>query len=119
MTDSLAGIPFIAVAHHDLRFFRSPGVYVLARRHGSQRTILFVGHAEEVSAVYGGRAWNAALEAGMNEALVNLAATERLDRLQIVTMIVRAYKPQLNEAAERSPGAANLDAKHRQGSGGV
>lgn len=96
MTDTLAGIPFVAVAHHDLRFFRSPGVYALSRRHGAQRTILFAGQAEEVSAVYGGRIWNDALEAGMNEALVNLAASERLDRLQILAMVVRAYAPPLN-----------------------
>ena len=96
MTVSLAGIPFVAVAHHNLRFFRSPGVYGFCRRRGTQRTILFVGQAEEVSSAYGGRAWTAALEAGMNEALVNLAARARLDRLQIVAMVARAYAPRLN-----------------------
>jgi hypothetical protein len=97
MTDSLAGIPFVAVAHHDLRFFRTAGVYALCRRRGAQRTILFVGQADEICAAYGGRAWTAALEAGMNEVLVNLAARARLDRLQIAAMVVRAYAPRLNE----------------------
>jgi len=101
MTDSLAGIPFVAVAHHDLRFFRSPGVYALCRRRGAQRTILFVGQADEISAAYGRGAWTAALEAGMNEALVNLAARARLDRLQIVAMVARACAPRLNDPGDR------------------
>jgi hypothetical protein len=107
MTVTLAGIPFVAVAHHDLRFFRSPGVYALCRRSGAQRTILFVGQADEVSAAYGGRVWSAALEAGMNEALVNLAARARLDRLQILTMVARACAPRLNDpgAREAEPAA--------------
>ena len=102
MIESLAGIPFVAVAHHDLRFFRSPGVYALCRRRGAQRTILYVGHAEAVSAAYGARTWTAALEAGMNEALINLAARARLDRLQIVARVVRAYAPRLNDPGARS-----------------
>ena len=104
MTEILAGIPFLAVAHHDLRMFRTPGVYALTRRTGARRTLLHVGHAERVSAAYGGPAWTAALEAGLNEALVNLAAA-RLDRLQIAAMLVRAYAPPLNEA----PGASLPD----------
>ena len=97
MTETLAGIPFLAIAHHDLRMFRTPGVYALARRAGERRRLLYVGDAEQVSAAYGGPAWAAALEAGMNEALVNLTATARLDRLQIAAMLVRAYAPPLNE----------------------
>jgi hypothetical protein len=91
MHDTLAGIPFVALAHHDLRMFRAPGVYGLARRHGSGRTLLYVGHAEDLSAVHGGPAWTSALDAGLNEALVNLCAVERVDRLQITAMVRRAY----------------------------
>src|ERR1700751_3129837 len=48
MTVLLAGVPFVAIAHHDLRMFRTPGVYVFSRRRGSQRSLLQVGHADEV-----------------------------------------------------------------------
>jgi hypothetical protein len=105
MHDTLAGIPFVAVAHHDLRMFRAPGVYALARRQGSERTLLFVGHAADISAVHGGQAWTAALDAGLNEALVNLCATDRLDRLQITAMVRRAYGL---EARDDCSGAAAL-----------
>jgi hypothetical protein len=109
MSETLAGIPFVAVAHHDVRMFRTPGVYALARRHGSHRTLLYVGQAEEVSAAYGGRIWSVALQAGMNEVLVNLTATERLDRLQLVARLVRACRPELNGEAGPTPGASGVE----------
>lgn len=115
MSETLAGIPFVAVAHHDVRMFRTPGVYALARREGSRRTVLYVGHSEELSAAYRGRVWAEALEAGLNEVLVNFTATERLDRLQVVAMLVRAYRPQLNEVAERAPGASVVCVRYREG----
>ena len=108
MHDTIAGFPFVALAHHDLRMFRAPGVYVLARRHGSGRTLLYVGHAEDLSAVHGGPAWTAALDAGLNEALVNLCATERLDRLQIAAMVRRAYG-----LAAREDGETAMARSHR------
>lgn len=100
MLETLAGVPFVALAHHDLRMFRSPGVYVLARRSGEARQILHVGHSDEIASVYGGPTWAEALEAGMNEVLVNLTAAERLDRLQIVAMVRRAYGLVASEGAD-------------------
>jgi hypothetical protein len=100
MPDTLAGIPFVALAPHDLRMFRAPGVYALARRQGLDLTLLHVGHAEDLSAVPGGPAWTAALDAGLNEALVNLSAAERLDRMQLAAMVRRAYGLGAHEGGE-------------------
>jgi hypothetical protein len=108
MTVILAGFPFLVLAHSDLRMLRAPGVYALARRQGAQRTILYVAHGEDLAAAYGGQVWVRALQAGMDEALVNLDAVERLDRLQIADRVVRAFAPELNERAANAHAARTV-----------
>ena len=71
----------------------------MARREWSgARTLFFMGHSDLIAADAGpgGEAWAEALELGMNELHICLAAQERLDRLQLKDRIVRRVGPLLN-----------------------
>ena len=94
-----AGVKFIAVFHHDGRFFRVPGLFGFARREpNGDRTLLFIGHTDHIAidAGPGSCVWADALELGMNELHLCLHAQERLDRLQLADRIVKRVGPILN-----------------------
>lgn len=102
-----AGTRFIAVSHHDARFFKAPGLYGYARRAwNGERVLLYLGHAEVIAldACPGAPMWNEALALGMNELHINLRAAERLDRLQLADRIVRRAGPILNLVGQEDKG---------------
>ena len=72
----IAGVPFLAVCHHDGRLIRSGGLFVFARRDGGQRTILHMELAEAINRHAGPShpRWAWALTQGLNELLVSLAS---------------------------------------------
>ena len=112
-----AGIPFLPVFHHDARFFRQPGLYAFVRRCGEDRTLLFVGHGENLaSAVTGHPLWGEALKLGFNELDVCTRATERVDRLILCAHLIKRCSPLLNlleEQAEPYRAARAREARHR------
>ena len=108
-----AGVPFLAIAHHDAHFLRAPGLYGFARRHGpGARVLLYLDHADDIAraASPAHPLWADALRLGMNELHVCLKARERLDRLQLRHHLIRRVEPILNlvgveehEPAEPAP----------------
>lgn len=103
-----AGVPFTPMHHHDGRMFRSPGLFCLVRRLSpTERLLLFAGHAECLGAAANPAhpMWTDALQLGMNEINLNLVVMERLDRLQLLSRIIRHCQPLLNVLAEQRPGS--------------
>jgi hypothetical protein len=96
-----AGVPFVAVHHHDGHFFRGPGLFGLVRRHGDERTLLYVGEAENIAMAYKpSEIWPDALALGLNELNIALHAVERIDRLLLRGHIIKRCEPLLNLLAE-------------------
>jgi hypothetical protein len=78
LTDVLiAGVPFIPLHHRDGRRVRAAGMFVFARRVGDARVILHMELTSEINhrAGPGHPRWEWALNHGLNELLVCLAAT--------------------------------------------
>lgn len=101
-----AGVGFTPMHHHDGRMFRVPGLFAFVRRSaGTDRVLLFAGHADNLAASAGPShpMWVDALRLGMNELNLNIAAVERLDRLQLLDRVVRRCEPLLNVLAEHPP----------------
>ena len=92
-----AGVPFLPVFHHDGHFFRSPGLYGFVRNLAGTRTLLYVGHADNIAvATEGHDLWSDLVRLGCNELDLNLKAVERIDRLVLAAHIVRRCEPLLN-----------------------
>ena len=112
-----AGVPFLPVFHHDARFFRQPGLYAFVHRRGEDRTLLFVGHADNIAAaVDGNPLWGEALQLGFNELDVCTKAKARVDRLILAAHVVRRCSPLLNvleEQAQPHPSSAPAGARRR------
>ena len=101
-----AGLSFMPLHHHDGRFFRAPGLYGLVRDAGETgRLLLFVGQADNlaVETSSASRTWVDALRLGMNELHVLQPIARRIDRLQLLSRIVRHEKPILNVIGEAHP----------------
>jgi hypothetical protein len=73
----IAGVPFLALDHHDGRLIRAGGLFVLVRRQGSRRLVLHMELAEAINRRAGPShpRWAWALAQGLNELLVSLAST--------------------------------------------
>jgi hypothetical protein len=101
-----AGVPFLALHHHDGGLFRQPGLFGLVRRVGDERTLLYVGETENISANHRTQAiWAQALALGMNELDVALHVVERIDRLILRGHIIKRCEPLLNllQEGQRTP----------------
>lgn len=104
-----AGVRFWRVGHHDGRFFREPGLYAFARAHAERGPVLlFAGHTEDLARDAGPAcpAWPDALRLGMNELHVARPMPVRVDRLQLLSRVVRRAGPLLNVLEEAHPPAA-------------
>ena len=67
-----AGVPFLAVFHHDGHFFRAPGLYGFVRNLCGVRTLLFVDHTDNIAvATEGHRLWGEVIRLGCNELHIN------------------------------------------------
>ena len=102
LTVSWAGLIFTAIAKRDGRFLHQPGLFGFARREVGDRdcTLLFVGHAEDLStvAVAGHPLWADAQVLRFNELHVLTGVPERIDRLQLCERVIRHVQPILNVA---------------------
>lgn len=100
-------MPFLSVHHHDGGLFRQPGLFGLVHRVGDERTLLYVGEAENIASAYRRQAiWSEALGLGLNELNVALHVVERIDRLILRGHIVKRCEPLLNLLNEAQPPAA-------------
>ena len=102
-----AGVPFLALFHHDARLVREPGLFALVHRGiGEDRTVLFVDHADSIAgaAIPSHALWSEARWHGMNEVHVCLTARERIDRLQLKAHLLRRLQPPLNRLADERAG---------------
>ena len=117
-TVTWAGVSFTPLHHHDGRFFRTPGLYGLVHDAGEKgRLLLFVGQADNlaVETSAASRTWVDALRLGMNELHVLQPVERRVDRLQLLSRIVRHEQPILNvvEEAHPEPGAQAAPVRRR------
>ena len=101
-----AGVGFRIVGRDDARFFRAPGLYAFVRddpRDG--RLMLFAGQAENLAAEVGTAhpSWAEALRLGVNELHLGFPIARRVDRLQLLSRIVRHVQPILNVVDEAHP----------------
>lgn len=106
---SWAGMGFMVLGRHDTARVRAPGLYAFAARDGGRLTLIYAGEAQDIAREVGPHhaAWTRALELGFNEIHVCLDAGERIDRLQLLSRLVRAETPALNaegETAARATG---------------
>lgn len=97
---SWAGVTFTVLGRHDTERVRAPGIYVFAARDGARSTMIFAGEAQDIAREVGPHhpQWTRALNLGFNEVHVCLGAAERIDRLQLLSRILRAEAPGLNGA---------------------
>ena len=105
-----AGVGFRPVWIHDGRFFREPGLFAFVRDDGDQgRLMLMVGQADNLATAAGSShpLWTEALRLGVNELHVSFPIPRRVDRLQLVSRIVRHLQPILNVVAEAHPEAVS------------
>lgn len=102
-----AGLGFIALHPGEARRFGgTPGLYGLVHNGGdSGRLLLFAGQAEDLAAAAceASRAWGEALRLGMNEVHIRQPVARRVDRLQLLSRIVRHEQPLLNVVEEAHP----------------
>ena len=101
-----AGLAFTAVERRDARFFRAPGLFAFVRddaEHG--RLMLFAGQAELLSGEAGPThpRWAEALRLGMTEVHLRFPVVGRVDRLQLLSRVVRHVQPILNVVDEAHP----------------
>jgi hypothetical protein len=96
---------FTVLSRHDTGRVRAPGLYAFAARDGGRLSLVFAGEAQDIAREVGPHhpAWTQALSLGFNEVHVCLGAPERIDRLQLLSRMLRAEAPTLN--AEDGPGA--------------
>ena len=102
------GLSFTVLGHHDGRFLHLPGLYAFARRdteHGS--LLLFAGQADDLAQATGPAhpQWVEALRLGMDELHVHFPVPRRVDRLQLLSRVVRHTQPLLNCLEEAHPPA--------------
>jgi hypothetical protein len=98
-----AGVAMLPLGHHDGRFIRSPGLYAFVRREPDwSRTLLWVGHADDIAAAAGPGhpQWTPALLMGMNELHVALEAKLLIDRLILRGELIKRLSPPLNLAED-------------------
>ncbi|MBE7217184.1 MAG: hypothetical protein INR64_01790 [Caulobacteraceae bacterium] len=103
---SWAGVGFRIVGRDDARFFRAPGLYAFVRDDPEAgRLMLFAGQAECLAAEAGPAhpLWVEALRLGVNELHVGFPIPRRVDRLQLLSRIVRHVQPILNVVDEAHP----------------
>jgi hypothetical protein len=103
-----AGVPFLALFHHDASFVRQPGIFAFVHREGEHRTLLFVGHGDNLASdVESHLLRGEALRLGWNELNVCTRASARVDRLVLTAHIVKRCLPLLNllsdDQDQRSP----------------
>lgn len=94
---SWAGMTFVVLGRHDVERVRAPGLYAFAARDGARLTLIFAGEAQDIAREVGPHhpAWPRALALGLNEIHVCIGAAERIDRLQLLSRIMRAEAPAL------------------------
>ena len=100
------GLSFTVLGHRDGRFLHVPGLFAFARRdfqHGS--LLLCVGQAQDLSREAGPAHphWDEALQLGMDELHVHFPVPRRIDRLQLLSHVVRHTPPLLNRLEEAVP----------------
>lgn len=101
-----AGLGFRIVGRDDARFFREPGLYAFVRDDPhAGRLMLLAGQAQCLAAEAGAghAAWAEALRLGVNELHVSFPIPRRVDRLQLLSRIVRHVQPILNVVEEAHP----------------
>jgi hypothetical protein len=109
-----AGVPFVAVHHHDGRFFRQPGLFGFVARAGEERTLLYVGDAENIAgACRSARLLSDALTLGLNELHLALHVVERIDRLLLKGHIIRRCEPLLNVLDDAQAGNVGAPVRFR------
>ncbi|MBS0409791.1 MAG: hypothetical protein JSR86_07740 [Proteobacteria bacterium] len=103
---SWAGVTFTVLGRHDTERVRAPGLYVFAARDGARSTMIFAGEAQDIAREVGPHhpEWTRALALGFNEVHVCLGAAERIDRLQLLSRIVRAEGAVLDVESARAAG---------------
>ena len=112
------GLSFTVLGHRDGRFLHLPGLYGFARRdaeHGA--LLLFAGQAEDVAQATGPAhpQWEEALRLGMDELHLHFPVPRRVDRLQLLSRVVRHTQPLLNVLDEaHAPAAAAAAASVRR-----
>lgn len=96
---SWAGMTFVVLGRHDVERVRAPGLYAFAARDGAQLKLIFAGEAQDIAREVGPHhpAWSQALALGLNEIHVCIGAPERIDRLQLLSRMVRAEGPTLGD----------------------
>jgi hypothetical protein len=109
-----AGVPFLPVFHRDAHFFRRPGLFAFVHRGSMDRTLLLVGHSENIaSSVEAHPLCGEALRLGFNELDVCTRAEARVDRLVLTAHIIKRCSPLLNileeQARPYSAAAAELE----------
>ena len=100
------GLPFTVLHHRDGRFLHLPGLFAFARRDLDQRSVLlFAGHAEDLAqeTACSHPQWSEALKLGMSELHVHFPVCRRIDRLQLLTRVIRHTQPLLNVLEEVHP----------------
>ena len=98
-----AGVSFRALHHHDGRFIRAPGLFAFARWDAScGPVLLYADHAESIALKAGAYhpAWLDALQLGMNTLYVSFPIPVRIDRLQLLSRVIRRAQPILNVVAQ-------------------
>lgn len=105
---SWAGLEFTVLGRHDTQRVRAPGLFGFAVRDGRRLTLVYAGEAQDIAREVGPHhpAWIKALEIGFNEIHICLNVGERLDRLQLLSRVVRAETPVLNGEADAAAARA-------------
>lgn len=104
------GVEFRPVWIHDGRFFREPGLFAFVRDDAERgRLMLMAGQADNLATAAGSShpLWTEALRLGINELHVSFSVPRRVDRLQLVSRIVRHVQPILNVVEEVKPEAVS------------
>ncbi len=111
------GVEFAAVHHRDGRMFRQPGLFAFVRRAAqSEPLLLFVGETDTLAQFAGPThpLWADALRLGMDELHIRFPIAKRLDRLQLLSRIVRREQPLLN-LLEEAPEDVRTVARRMRG----
>ena len=105
---SWAGMTFVVLGRHDVERVRAPGLYAFAARDGAKLTLIFAGEAQDIAREAGPHhpVWSRALALGLNEVHVCIGAPERIDRLQLLSRVVRAEAPVLSSEEASAARAA-------------
>ena len=101
-----AGLRFHVLHHREGRMLRTSGLFAFVRGDDDKGPlILFAGEAEDLAqtAGPGHRLWSEALALGLNELHVHFPVPRRIDRVQLVSRIVRHLQPVLNVIDDATP----------------